>query len=395
MFKEPFEELKHTGELPSPAGVGMRILVATQQEDCSLAEVLSAIQADPALTGRVIKLASSTQYGSAVPITTVREAALRLGLRTVSNIALGFTLVAGNRSGRCASFDYDRYWSWSLANAVAAGALARELRFGDPAEAFTCALLTRIGELALASVHPSDYAVVIDRSRRSGARSLRELERVRFQIDHAEVTAAMLTDWGLPEAFGAAVFAFLDPDQRAEVEGSRALELLQVLIASSAFADLCVTAEGNRSGNWAELERIRVQHGIAEERLAVICDDVAAAWAEWGQMLSVPTYDLPSGTEYRSRERAKTADEELEAAEEPKGGLRILAVDDDVVSLRLLERHLPAAGHSVVTASNGKLALAAALETNPQIVITDWMMPEMDGLQFCKALRRFTSGRSM
>jgi diguanylate cyclase (GGDEF)-like protein len=39
--------------------------------------------------------------------------------------------------------------------------------------------------------------------------------------------------------------------------------------------------------------------------------------------------------------------------------------------------------------------MAAALETNPQLVITDWMMPEMDGLQFCKALRRFTSGRSM
>ncbi len=397
MFKEPFEELKHTGELPSPAGVGMRILVATQQDDCSLSEVLSAIQADPALTGRVIKLASSTQYGSAVPITTVREAALRLGLRTVSNLALGFTLVAGNRSGRCSSFDYDRYWSWSLANAVAAAALARELRFGDPAEAFTCALLVRIGELALASVHPSDYAVVIDRSRRSEARTLRELERVRFQIDHAEVTAAMLVDWGLPDSFSAAACAYLDPDQRAEVEDSRASELLQVLIASSAFADLCVKKEGtSRTESWAELERIRIQHGIPEERIAAICDEVAGNWSEWGQVLEVPTYDLPSGAEYRARDgRPEVEDDEEGVEEEPRGGLRILAVDDDVVSLRLLERHLEAAGHTVVTASNGKQALAAALETNPQIVITDWMMPEMDGLQFCKALRRFTSGRSM
>ena len=41
----------------------------------------------------------------------------------------------------------------------------------------------------------------------------------------------------------------------------------------------------------------------------------------------------------------------------------------------------------MVTASNGKQALAAALETNPQIVITDWMMPEMDGLELIRRIR--------
>ena len=117
MIPESFEELKSTGDLPSPSGVGMRILVLTQQEDCSLDDVVGAIQADPALTGRIIKLASSAQYGSAVTISTAREAALRLGFKSVCNVALGFTLVAGNRSGRCTAFDYDRYWSWSLANA--------------------------------------------------------------------------------------------------------------------------------------------------------------------------------------------------------------------------------------------------------------------------------------
>jgi len=397
MFKEPFEELKHTGELPSPAGVGMRILVATQREDCSLSDIIGAIQADPALTGRVIKLASSVQYGSSVPITTVREAALRLGLRTVCNVALGFTLVAGNRSGRCASFDYDRYWSWSLANAVAASALARELRLGDPAEAFTCALLVRIGELALASVHPSDYTVVLDRAQRAGGRSLRELERGRFQIDHAQVTGAMLSDWGLPEALAAAATAYLDPEERGEIEDARAMELLQLLIASGTFAELCVSDASKRPALWAELEVVRAQHGVAEERFALVCDDIANDWREWGEVLQVPTYEPPTGAEYRAREGAGAAEEGAGAAveEQRHGGLRILAVDDDAVSLRLLERHLQNAGHTVVTASNGKQALAVALETNPQIVITDWMMPEMDGVQFCKALRRFTSGRSM
>ena len=51
VFKEQFEELKHTGELPSPSGVGMRIVVETQREDCSLDRIAAVIQADPALTG--------------------------------------------------------------------------------------------------------------------------------------------------------------------------------------------------------------------------------------------------------------------------------------------------------------------------------------------------------
>jgi len=76
-------------------------------------------------------------------------------------------------------------------------------------------------------------------------------------------------------------------------------------------------------------------------------------------------------------------------------GARILAVDDDPASLRLLVRHLEKAGHEVVTATNGKQALAAALQSNPQIIITDWRMPEMDGVQLCKTLRRFGSGRDL
>jgi HD-like signal output (HDOD) protein len=56
---EKFDELKLTGSLPSPAGVGLRILQLTQSDACDLEEVVRIIQIDPALSGRVIKLANS------------------------------------------------------------------------------------------------------------------------------------------------------------------------------------------------------------------------------------------------------------------------------------------------------------------------------------------------
>ena len=52
-------------------------------------------------------------------------------------------------------------------------------------------------------------------------------------------------------------------------------------------------------------------------------------------------------------------------------------------------------GCTVHTAENGKDALAIALEVMPQIVITDWLMPEMDGLEFCRALRATDWGQSV
>jgi diguanylate cyclase (GGDEF)-like protein len=66
---------------------------------------------------------------------------------------------------------------------------------------------------------------------------------------------------------------------------------------------------------------------------------------------------------------------------------RILIVDDDPASLALLSRHLRTAGYIVLTAENGVEAIQVLVNEGPQIVITDWTMPEMDGVELCRAIR--------
>ncbi len=65
----------------------------------------------------------------------------------------------------------------------------------------------------------------------------------------------------------------------------------------------------------------------------------------------------------------------------------ILVVDDDIVSRTVLEKHLVKAGFSVVTAANGVEALDHFDRQFFPIVLTDWMMPEIDGPQLCKLIR--------
>jgi len=74
---------------------------------------------------------------------------------------------------------------------------------------------------------------------------------------------------------------------------------------------------------------------------------------------------------------------------------RVLIVDDDPSMLRLLGKYLTAAGREVLSVSNGAEALHLLRTQNVRLVITDWMMPGMDGLEFCRAVRSSKDTRSV
>ncbi|WP_375687853.1 PP2C family protein-serine/threonine phosphatase [Pseudooceanicola sp. LIPI14-2-Ac024] len=66
---------------------------------------------------------------------------------------------------------------------------------------------------------------------------------------------------------------------------------------------------------------------------------------------------------------------------------RVLVVDDSPLQRRVLELLLRRWGFDVVCADGGAAALTLCAERPPELVISDWMMPGMDGLEFCRAFR--------
>jgi two-component system, cell cycle response regulator len=68
--------------------------------------------------------------------------------------------------------------------------------------------------------------------------------------------------------------------------------------------------------------------------------------------------------------------------------MNILVADDDGITRRLLRNILEQFGHAVRTAPDGRTALDVICREDIRLVITDWMMPEMDGPTLCRALRR-------
>lgn len=67
---------------------------------------------------------------------------------------------------------------------------------------------------------------------------------------------------------------------------------------------------------------------------------------------------------------------------------KILVVDDEPDALELVEFNLKAAGYEVVTAADGEEGLKKARTASPALILLDVMLPEIDGMEVCKLLKR-------
>ncbi|MDD5687027.1 MAG: response regulator [Elusimicrobia bacterium] len=66
---------------------------------------------------------------------------------------------------------------------------------------------------------------------------------------------------------------------------------------------------------------------------------------------------------------------------------KILVVDDDIITLQLLEFLLTKHGYSVTLCDRGSDGIKKALEIKPNVILLDVMMPEMNGIEVCKNLK--------
>jgi DNA-binding response OmpR family regulator len=68
-------------------------------------------------------------------------------------------------------------------------------------------------------------------------------------------------------------------------------------------------------------------------------------------------------------------------------GFKILLAEDDPASGRLLSASLKKLGYDIVLTPNGRDAWYSFLSERPRIVVTDWMMPIVDGVELCSKIR--------
>jgi len=387
---ERFEELKATGQLPSPKGVALAVINLIQRDDVTMPEVTRVVQSDPSLAGRVLKLANSAHAGMRRPIVSISEAVSVLGFPALRQVALGLSVLSGYRNGKCANFNYQDFWSGSLATAIATQILGANAKT-SPEETFICGLLGGIGRLALATLFPEQYGQVLEQTGGDTLDAVERLEQETFATTHRELTSALLLDWGLPKVFVNAVYFHEAPEEAELEEGSRDFMLTYALNLAANLAKVCLAKEETRRQMLPQLYFIATKLGIDADQIAVLTDRIVAEWQGWGKILDVPTRSLPPFAEIAAAMPA--SGDKSEQSDSPAEPLRIMVVDDQASTRQFMQAILVAAGHQVMVAINGKEALELALEFHPQLIVTDWVMPEMDGIALCRSLRATKPGQ--
>jgi diguanylate cyclase (GGDEF)-like protein len=67
--------------------------------------------------------------------------------------------------------------------------------------------------------------------------------------------------------------------------------------------------------------------------------------------------------------------------------MKVLIVDDDPVSRLIVEAALDSLGHDCISAEGGEVGWKLFLQERPDVVISDWMMPDLNGLELCRRIR--------
>ncbi|MFM2407318.1 MAG: hypothetical protein RL358_60 [Pseudomonadota bacterium] len=390
LFNEArFTQLKVSGKLPSPKGVALQLIGLAQQENASHPEIVRLISTDPALSVRVIKAANVLLGSTSRPVTGINDAVTVLGLRALRQLVLGIVLILDHRHGPCKSFDYGHFWVHSLLTGIIARHLAACTCAVAAEDIFMVGLLSKIGRLGLASVYPDEFSAML--AQHTSQPELKQLQVAQFGFTECELSAAILSDMNFPQVFQTLVRDYIQPEHSEVLEGSREWQLVYLLHIAALIAELCLAAPAQRAVLLQQVIMQGARIALESSALLSLCEAAMRDWSDWADLLGMPPRNMPDFAELFQQHDEAVDLPSLHTFHAPQAAhdfvLRVLVVDDDRGFLALLRNLLESQGYCVFTAPNGVAAMAQIELHHPQLIITDWRMPLMDGLSLCRTLR--------
>lgn len=255
-----------------PAAV-QQVMHVANDPDSSMDDVAAAISLEPGLTANILRLANSSYFGSLRTVSSVREAAVRIGANRVFQLAVAAG-VAPRVAGEVKGYDLapNQLLVSAIATAVAAESTGAHLGIRVPDDTFTAGLLCGIGKTVLSEFMEVDAEPILKLAEAENL-PFDEAERRVLGIDHAEVGAELLRHWELPENIVMAVRYHLHPEQAPRIDTT--LDLVHVGCILSMTASFGVGLDGLNYTVCAESAgRLGVDAQVMDEVTAEILDKV-------------------------------------------------------------------------------------------------------------------------
>src|SRR3990172_7062582 len=194
---EVLKTVLESPSLPTLPTVAYKLISISANEEIGMKDIADLISKDVSLSAKILKIANSALYNLPCRISTIHQAASRLGMNAIRNLTLSFSFLSVKAKGKKDVFNYEKFWEQSLSNAVAAKLIMTETDTLDWEEIFIAGLLQNIGELFMALSFPHQYEQVLLEASHSG-KDIVEIEQQIIGADHAFIGYEVAKNWGFP-----------------------------------------------------------------------------------------------------------------------------------------------------------------------------------------------------
>jgi HD-like signal output (HDOD) protein len=254
---------------PLPA-TATRLIALVSNEDWDLDDVVQVVSLDPAITGRLLRVANSAASAAASRISTVADAVMRMGGGTVAQIATA-AAVRGTIDAPLPVYGLAEgaLWRHSVASALGVECLRAKSKVRVPPEAFTAALLHDIGKLVLGRRLLPESVRGVDAARSAGQVFGIAAENEVLGVNHAELGGLIAQHWRLPETIRLAISHHHVPE---EVDVESAVVTVHAVHLADRLATAIGAGFGGVSATCEELEAQRAVLGITEEGWKGACE---------------------------------------------------------------------------------------------------------------------------
>jgi HD-like signal output (HDOD) protein len=195
------------GDLPSMPIVAIKSLELLQDPDTSIKELADTISMDPAVSARVLKITNSSVYGLVRKITTLQNALVILGERTVRSLVLASSMCSVNKQFGLLE---KLLWEESVGSAIASRYISQKLGRGDCEEAFLAGLFSNLGKVVRNNNNPEEYQELVEALYNDDTSKYIDLEKNYFTHPYNHVGAAVLHAWEIAELLVEAVCHHVD-----------------------------------------------------------------------------------------------------------------------------------------------------------------------------------------
>jgi HD-like signal output (HDOD) protein/signal transduction histidine kinase len=187
-------------KLPSLPHVLVKMLEVCQNANADFQKISRVVAQDAVITSRVLMLASSPAFSSAVSVNTLERAVLVLGTDTLKTLIITVAVQQffsnfGKQHGAYLKY----FWTQSLRCALLSKSLAVLTNFALPEQAYLAGLLHNLGSLVLQSQFPERYHSMLDSMTDAGKLNIVQAEEREFGVNHCSLGAELLASWGLDQ----------------------------------------------------------------------------------------------------------------------------------------------------------------------------------------------------